>query len=93
MHLRFLNLQFSIRTDRVQIFFCEVLTLQMLFVENIAVAILPGIFPDIVRNKIQGFLFAVTFNNRPKGAHQFVSGAHGYMDMAVDDAGHDEFSV
>ena len=51
--------------------------------------------PDIIRYKIQRALFALAGNHFPKSryADQIVSGPHGYMDVAVDNTGHNEFTV
>ena len=93
MHLCFLNLQFSIRANRVQLFLREVFVVQIFFVEDIAIASHPGILPDILGDDIQSFLFAAAMKHLSNVTHQLVSGPHGYMDMAVDNTGHNEFPV
>ena len=89
---RFLNQKLSIRADHIEIFFYDIVPIQDLFLHHESVAFFTGMLADIVRHDVQRFLFAVALN---AFAHIRIlkSNWQGYMDMAVDDAGHDEFST
>ena len=81
--------QLSVRTDGIQIFLCEELPLQVFPLQDKSVTLFPGIAFHIPVHKVQGFL--------PAGAHNIFSHIHvgkpdarRHMNMAVNDAGHDE---
>ena len=83
---------FGVRTNRVEIFLGNVVAVEEYALQKESVTIPAGIARDVVRHKIQGSLFAVTRDVR---AHIRVleSSAHGYVDMAVNDARHNEFAA
>ena len=79
-----------VRTDRIKIFLCEVFSIQRCPLQHESVTLFAGVLPDIIRHEVQGFLFAGTIDPLPI-FHILKSNAGGNMDMAVNDAGHDEF--
>ena len=57
--LRFLNLNLAIGTDCIEILFCNVIVMQILFVKYKPIARKAGIFLHKVHHIVQRFLFAI----------------------------------
>ena len=92
MAFPFLDHELCIRADRVEIFLHDLLPVQEALFHVEPVALLTRILFYIVRNNSQRFLFAAAFNAHPR-IRILKSDRHGNMDVAVNDAGHNEFSA
>ena len=86
----FVDLQFTVRADRVKVFFGDLFPIQESFFQKKFVAFHAGILLDIIRHKVQRFLFAIAFKTLAD-LPVLESDRKCYMDMSINDTRHDEF--
>ena len=90
--LPFLNLQFRIRTNGVQLLLDDILSFQEPFLHVEPVPFLAGVRFDIVRHQLQRSLLAVRLDPL---SHRCVlkTNGNGDVHVAVNNAGHDELAA
>ena len=92
MSFAFLDLQLGIRADGIQLLLDDILSFQVRFLQEKSVALLAGMLLDIVRHHVQRSLFAVRLNPLSHGCI-LKTYWDGNMNMAVNDAGQNEFAA